>query len=603
VTDSPAPEGPPPGGGARPRSVILHYFIRFRARFAIGVALLALTNVLALWIPKLLKHAVDAMQAGAAASEIATFALAIALAALLQAVIRTASRLAILGASRLIVYDLRRRLFAHLQRLPLSFFRTRSTGDIVSRAVNDVVLVRSFYGPGVMNLVNTAFVYAGSVALMAFMSPRLTLYALAPYPFFALAVNLLSRRVFARSLAVQEGLAALTGKAQENITAMPLIKTYVREDAEAAAFGALGGEYLRRNLEMTRARGVMVPLMGTMSHLGTMVVIVLGGAAVIEGEITLGDFVAFNAYLAFLMWPTFAFGWILNTFQRALAAFRRLGEILGEPAEVREPPEAAGPDGGAAEPPFKGRIEFRNLTFVHSGAAAGVRHLDGIDAAIEPGQVLGILGTVGSGKSTLAAFPPRLIAPPDGTVFIDGMDVNRIPLPRLRRHIGVVPQESFLFSRSVRDNVAYAPRGFDEAAILEAVEASRLSRDVASFPKGLDTVVGERGFTLSGGQRQRAALARALITSPSILVLDDPLSSVDAEVEQEMLANLRAKARGRTVVLISNRVAALAWADRILVMDGGRIVERGSHAELLTSGGLYAAIARRQAFESTFSKM
>jgi ATP-binding cassette subfamily B protein len=569
--------------------VILHYLRFVRWRIAGGIALLALTNVLALWIPRLLKHAVDAMQSGAGGATIARFALAIAGVAVVQSGVRTCSRLAILGASRIVVYDLRKRLFAHLQRLPMSFFRSRSTGDIVSRAINDVVLVRSFYGPGVMNFANTIFVYVGAVTLMASMSPRLTLYAIAPYPLFALAVNLLSKRVFARSLEVQEGLAAITNKSQENITGIALIKTYVREEAEGKSFMKLGAAYMRKNVELARARGVMIPLMGMMSEFGTLVVIVLGGAAVVRKEISLGD------YLAFLMWPTFAFGWILNTFQRGLAAFKRIGEILDQPAEIREDPEGAAGDSGR---PFEGRIEIRGLSFAHPGAAGGVRHLKGIDVTVEPGEVLGILGTVGAGKSTLVGLLTRILAPSPGTVFIDGQDVTTIPLHRLRRHIAVVPQEPFLFSRSVKDNVAYAPRGYDDEAILRAVEAARLSRDVPSFPKGLETIVGERGFTLSGGQRQRATLARAIITSPSILLLDDPLSSVDAEVEEELLRNLRTTARGRTVILISNRVAALSWADRILVMDGGSIVERGTHAELIRSGGLYASIAQRQSLQA-----
>jgi ATP-binding cassette, subfamily B, multidrug efflux pump len=580
--------------------MILHYTWRFRGRFFWGFLLLAGTNLLALWIPRLLKQAIDAMKSGGTARTMAAYAGAVAAFALLQAIIRTYSRLAILGASRHIVYELRGRLFAHLQRLPMSFFRGRSTGDIVSRAINDVVLVRSFFGPGVMNLANTLLVYVGSIALMAAMSPRLTLYALAACPLFALAVNLASRRVFSRSLAVQEGLAAITNRAQENIRGIALIKTYVREDPEADSFAALGSDYLRRNLALARARGVLIPLMGTMSHIGTIVVIVLGGREVIQGRISLGDFVAFNAYLAYLMWPTFALGWILNTFQRGLAAFRRIGEILGETAEERD----ADPDGaGDAARPFRGHVEIRGLSFAHSGSPPGVLHLRDVSAEVHPGEVLGILGTVGAGKSTLVSLLPRIVSPPDGTVFIDGEDVNRIPLPRLRRHIATVPQEPFLFSRSVRSNVAYAPREFSGDAILSAVEASRLSRDVPSFPNGLDTLVGERGFTLSGGQRQRATLARAIITAPSILILDDPLSSVDAEVEEELLKNLRITARGRTVILISNRVAALAWADQILVMDSGRVVERGTHAELLAADGLYAGIARHQSLKAVLSRM
>lgn len=581
---------------ASPAGLIRHFLWRYRGRIAAGVLLLALTNSLALWIPRLLKETIDAMGAGASLGVVTRYAAAIAALALGQSFVRTGSRLAILGMSRLVTFEIRNILFAHLQRLPLSFFRSRSTGDVVSRAINDVTLVRSFFGPGMMNLANTGMVYVGSVILMASMSPRLTIYALSVYPLFALAVNRMSRRVYSRVLEAQEGLATLTNKAQENISGMALIKTYVREEQEAKAFEGIGQEYMKANLALSRARGAMIPLMGAMSHMGTMVVIVAGGARIIGGELTLGDFVAFNAYLAFLLWPTFALGWILNTFQRGLAAMRRIGEVLAEPPEAREPatPEAA----REAERPFEGRIEIRDLTYAHPGAPDGVRHLSGISARIRAGETIGILGSVASGKTTLVNLLPRTLTPPRGTIFIDGEDVTDIPLARLRRHIAVVPQDAFLFSRSIRRNVAYAPRDFAEEEILAAVEASRLSLDLPSLPRGIDSVVGEKGFTLSGGQRQRATLARALITRPSILILDDPLSSVDAAVEEQMLHELRKAARDRTVLLISNRVAALAWTDRILVLDDGRLVDSGTHAELVAREGLYASIARQQSLRA-----
>lgn len=582
-------DSPLPGGRGR---LIRRFLWRYRGRLAAGVLLLALTNGLALWIPRLLKETIDAMEAGAPLAVVARYAAAIAALALGQSVARTGSRLAILGMSRLVTFDLRNTLFAHLQRLPLCWFRSRSTGDIVSRAINDVTLVRSLFGPGVMNLANTAMIYAGSVILMASMSPRLTFYALSVYPLFALAVNRMSRRVHAKVLEAQEGLAALTDKAQENISGMALIKTYVREEQEARAFERIGGDYMSKSLALIRARGAMIPLMGAMSHTGTIVVIFAGGARIIGGELTLGDFVAFNAYLAYLLWPTFALGWILNTFQRGLAALRRIGEVLAVPLEEREP--ASEEAARESERPFEGRIEIRGLDFAHPGAPADVKHLSGISALVRPGETLGIIGTVGAGKTTLVSLLPRTLTPPRGSVFIDGEDVNDLALSRLRRHIAVVPQEPFLFSRSIRRNVAYAPRDFTEEEILAAVEASRLSIDLPSLPRGIDTVVGERGFTLSGGQRQRATLARAIITRSSILVLDDPLSSVDAAVEEQMLREIRRMARGRTVLLISNRVAALAWTDRILVLDGGRIVDSGTHEELVSREGLYASIARQQ---------
>lgn len=569
--------------------------MRHRARFAWGFLLLAATNVLALSIPRLLKFAVEALESSDA-RRLLLFSLLIVVVALIQAVVRTVSRLAILGASRHVAYEIRGSLFSHLQRMPLSWYSRRPVGDIISRTVNDVLLVRSFFGPGMMNFVNTLLVYITALTMMFAMDARLTLYALAPLPIFIFGVNRLARRVFAHSLAVQEHLGVLTSSAQEKIAGISLIKTYAREIEEAKAWEDLSRGYLSKVMALARARGVMVPLMGIMASAGTLVVVGLGGAAVVEGRITLGDFVAFNAYLAFLVWPTFAFGWILNTFQRGAAALRRINEILDESPEERDLPDSV-----EARVPLRGELVVRDLTYANPGTPDGTTHLSRINIRVPEGSTLGILGTVGSGKSTLLSLFPRILPPPPGTVFIDGRDVMEIPLARLREDIALVPQETFLFSRSLRDNVAFAARDFATRQIDDAVEASRLSLDLPLFPNGLETIVGERGFTLSGGQRQRTAIARALITDPPILILDDALSSLDAQVEQEVIANLRDRRAGRTTVLVSNRVAALSWANHIVVMEAGAIVEEGTHEALLAKGGLYAAVARRQSLEAVLA--
>jgi len=570
-----------------PLALALGSLRRHRARYVAGFLLLAGTNLLALSVPRLLKYAVDALQA-ADRRRLLTMTLAIVAIAVAQAVVRTFSRFAILGASRHVAYELRGRLFAHLQRLPMSFYAQRPIGDITSRAVNDMILVRSFFGPGMMNLVNTTLVYLTAVTMMFTMDVRLTLFALAPFPFFMIAVNRLSRRIYGRTMAMQEQLGAITTMAQENISAINLIKTYAREEQEAESWGGMSADYLRKALALARARGAMVPLMGAMASAGTLVVVGLGGRAVISGRISLGDFVAFNAYLAFLVWPTFAFGWILNTFQRGAAAMRRIGEILDEPVEDRDDPPPP------FDRPLSGAISIRDLTFTHEGTAPGSRHLARINVEIPAGGTLGIIGTVGSGKTSLANMLPRILPPPEGAIFIDGRDITTIPLARLRRDIAMVPQEPFLFSRSIRDNIALSPREVTADGIDAAVELSRLDRDLPLFPRGLDTVVGERGFTLSGGQRQRATIARALVAGAPILVLDDALSSLDAQVEQEVVSGLMRQKGSRTMIVISNRVASLSWADEILVLDGGAIIERGTHDELVASGGLYATIARRQ---------
>lgn len=569
-----------------PRGLFIEYFRSNARRYAPGFLLLGLTNILALAIPRFLKHAVEALQA-ADRRNLVYFSIAIIAASIGQAFIRTWSRLLILGACRHVVYELRGRLFGHLQLLPLSWYQGQSIGDITSRAINDMMLVRSLFGFGIMNLVNTGLVYVTALAMMLVIDPFLTLVALAPYPIFIFAVNRLSRRVYHHTLAVQDQMAALTGKAQETISGINLIKTFAREEAESASWDDMSRDYLERSLSLARARGAMVPLMGIMASAGTLVVVGLGGTAVIRGRISLGDFVAFSAYLAYLVWPTLAFGWLLNTFQRGAAALRRITEILSAPVEQRDLPPGQ-------ETRLEGAITYRNLSFAHPGAAAGRDHLEDIDLDIPAGSSLGILGTVGSGKSTLTAFLPRIIEPPPGTVLIDGKDVNAIPLARLRRDVVLVPQEPFLFSRSLRENLTLADAYSDPARVEEAARASRLANDLPQLPDGLDTVVGERGVTLSGGQRQRATIARALLADPRVLVLDDAFSSLDAEVERDVVEEIRRRSTRLTTIVISNRVASLSWADHIIVMDDGRIVERGTHDDLLETGGLYARIARRQ---------
>ena len=590
-------------GGARsqeigPRALIREYFWRHRWRYAAGFVLLGSTNLLALTIPRLMKHAVDSLQASDRRALI-TSSLAIVVVAVVQAVVRTFSRFTILGASRRVANQLRGRLFSHLQRLPLTFYGLRPIGDITSRAINDMLLVRTFFGFGLMNLINTILVYITVLSMMFIMDVRLTLYALLPYPFFILAVNRLGKRVYARTMKVQHQMSDLTAKAQENISGMSLIKTFAREEAEAETWSAMSHDYLTKTLALARARGALMPLMGIMASAGTLVVVGLGGRAVIEGRLTLGDFVAYNAYLAYLVWPTLAFGWILNVFQRGAVALRRVAEILSEPAEDRTmPPEWE-------NRPLAGDIDFRGLRFRHEGAPSGTEQLKGIDLRVPAGTTLGILGTVGSGKSTLVNMLPRVLPPPPGSVFIDGHDLADIPLARLRRDIGMVPQESFLFSRSLRENIALSARPHEPEDINDAIEASQFSRDMPQFPEGLDTVVGERGVTLSGGQRQRATIARALAARPRILVLDDSLSSLDAEVERDLVDQLR-RSRStdqRTLIIVSNRVATLSWADQIVVMDEGEIVERGTHTELVASGGLYSRIAGRQSLADRLEEL
>jgi ATP-binding cassette subfamily B protein len=574
-------------------------------RYVAGFALLVLTNGLSLWIPWLLRDAIDAMERGVELRRVATFAALMAGVALAQAVMRTLSRWTILGNSRRIVFDVREKFFAQLQRLGASYFDTHHTGDIMSRGVNDIRLLQGFYGPGVLNLLNTSIVYVAVLILLLRIDAQLTLISLMLYPVLFLAVNRVSRRVYGRSLAVQKQLAVISSQAQENISGIQQVKTYVQEERQIATFGELCAEFRSRNLSLAALRGGMVSLIGIVTGVGTLIVLFVGGRYVIEGRMSFGDFVAFNAYLGLLVWPTIALGWIINTFQRGAGAMERLGEVLVQQPEI--PPAIDEPrDTAPAAPAPDGRIEIRNLTFVYEGRAAEVDAtgarvpaLSEIDLVIPAGSRVALVGPVGSGKSTLANLLARVYAAPAGTIFIDGRDVTTIPVGELRRSIGYVPQEAFLFSRSLRENVAFGKPDAPETALLRAVEVSHLAGDLGALPDGLETLVGERGFTLSGGQRQRATLARAIVPEPPILILDDSLSSVDADTEREILTRLDEEARGRTWILISHRLSTLSGMDRIVVLDGGRIVEQGSHDELLAGGGLYADMFRRRQIEES----
>ncbi|MCP3979459.1 MAG: ABC transporter ATP-binding protein [bacterium] len=518
-------------------------------------------------------------------------------AALGAAVVRTLSRLAILGSARKIAFDVRNYFFAHLTRLSASFYDSHRTGDIMSRGVNDIQLLQSFFGFAVMNLLNASIVYTASLVLLFRIDVRLTLISLVLYPPLFFVVNRMSRRVYVRSRAVQEQLAAISNHAQENIAGIQQVKTYVQEDREIAAFGELCAEFRRRNLSMALLRGAMTSMIGIVAGTGSLIVLFLGGASVISGRITFGDFVAFNTYLGLLVWPTIALGWIINTFQRGAAAMVRLDEVLREDPDV--PP--ALDDAEQPLDPVAGDIEIRGLSFHYphdrADAAESVPALRDVHLSIPENSRVALVGPVGSGKSTLAALLARLYPVPRGTLFIGGTDINDIPVSRLRRSIGFVPQEAFLFSRSVRENVLFGGVDDDARDVDRAIRVSHLAGDLSAFPEGLDTLVGERGYTLSGGQRQRATLARAVVGDPRLLILDDSLSSVDADTERSILEELDRMMQGRTTIFISHRLSTLAGMDRIVVMDRGAVAEQGTHDELMASNGVYARLFRRNRLE------
>lgn len=593
-------------------ALFYRYARPYGRHYAGGLVLLLVTNALALLVPWLLRDAIDGMERGEALAFVAWHAGAMALVALAQAAVRTWSRLAILGASRRVVYDIRRAFFAQLQRLGASFYDTHRTGDLMSRGVNDLQLLRSFYGPGALNLLNTAIVYVGVITLLVSIDPVLTLYALALLPPLFLGVKMISARVYLRSLAVQEQLSLVSSKTQENLSGIQQVRIFAQEEREIGAFRALGQEFRLRNLAMVRLRGWMLALIGIVTGAETLVVLFAGGQHVVAGRISLGEFVAFNAYLAQLAWPTVALGWIINVFQRGAGAMERVQEIL-----AIEPDVPAADAAGAAlasgtaeetaasnEPPLEGDLEIRALTFAYPGAVARTARgaprasaspssrpvLRDVSLTIARGSRVAIVGGVGSGKSTLVNLIARVYEAPPGTIFIGGEDITAVPTARVRASIGYAPQEAFLFSRTLAENIRFgAPEASDDD-LARAVALARLDGEIARFPEGLQAMVGERGYTLSGGQRQRATLARAALRRPRLLILDDSLSAVDADTEQAILRGLDELMEGRTTLVITHRPAVLQQVDRIVVLEAGRVVEDGSHDELLGARGVYARL-------------
>ena len=570
------------------------YMRTCRASYLLGCLLLIGTNACGLAIPWLMKLAIEGLQHPSPANlSPAKYGILIAAAAVTQGVVRLFSRTTLLNAGRRIEYLMREDLYGKLLTLDRTYFSNWRTGDILSRLANDLTNVRMLLGFGALSLFNTLVVYAAAVFLMTRISPLLTICAIAPFPVMVIIVKKISASMFRRSKRMQEALSRLTSSVEENVSAAAVVKAYCREEGEIESFRQVCASYLDASMGVARLRGGMLPVMAATGALGTLVVLFMGGDMVIRGELTLGGFVAFNGYLAMLVWPTIMFGWILNMLQRGAASMSRLGEILNAHAEVTEPvnPVQAGVLSGA--------IEFRNLSFSYRDAAM----LRGINLKIAQGSRIGIVGVVGSGKSTLVRLIPRLFPVADGSLFIDGIDLNTLSLAAVRGAVGFVPQESFLFSRSIGENIAYGKPGASKEDIERAARIAGLAGDIARFPDGFDTLVGERGVTLSGGQKQRVSIARALIKEPRILILDDPLSAVDADTEEEILTALSAYYGERTVLIVSHRLSPLRGCDQILVMEEGEIAEQGSHEELLALGGRYAGIYHEEQLKAEIEKL
>jgi ATP-binding cassette subfamily B multidrug efflux pump len=584
---------------------LLSYALRYPRKFLLGLVCVVISRASYLAAPQVLGHAVDELTKGVTVATLFAYGSLLLAIGVFAGIFRFLMRRILTGVSRDIEYDMRNEFFAHLETMPASYFQANRTGDLMSRATNDLNAVRMMIGPAVMYLSDTILTFVVAVALMISIDWKLTLVALIPLPCVSISVKYFGTVIHRRFEEIQAQLSDLSAVAQEAFAGVRVVRAYRQETDQIERFARSNEEFVRRNRRLIAVQGFFFPSMTFFLGLGALVVILYGSRDVIGGRLTLGQFVAFFGYLTLLGWPMIAFGWVTNMVQRGMASWRRMLEVLNTPPAIADPVAPA-----AVADNVRGEVEFRDLTFRYGEATV----LEQVSARIGAGQTVALVGPTGSGKSTLISLLARLHDPPPGTVFVDGVDVRLWPLARLRGAIGFVPQEPFLFSDTLAANVAFGIDATDvglSGPLAEGVQSggpryeriraaaaiARLDKDVADFSNGYDTIVGERGITLSGGQKQRTALARALAVDPRILVLDDALSAVDTYTEEEILSRLRGVMRQRTSLIVSHRVSTVRHADLILVLDRGRIVERGTHDELIRVGGLYAELHKKQLLE------
>ncbi len=574
----------------------LPYFKPYLKGLGLGLTCVFFANVLQIAGPYLMKLAIDGLSdPDVTAGHIALLGALIVGAALVGGFFRFGMRELMNGISRRIEADLRNDFFGHLLKLDAAFYGRYRTGDLMSRATNDTFAVRMAVGPAVMYTVNTTVTFAFTLALMTWISPRLTLYAMIPMIALPAIVLGFGRIIHRRFEEIQEQFSSLSTFVQENFTGVRIVRAYTQEDEQIKQFDSYNEDYRARNMRLVWSSGAFHPLLSLVSGTAMVLVLWLGGSEVVSGSITLGDFVAYFFYLAQLIWPMIALGWVVNLYQRGSASMGRLNRILQAEPLVHAPPEPA----KLAHP--RGEVELRDVSFTYPGTERRV--LEHVSFVAKPGETVAIVGPTGSGKSTLTALLARLYDPTEGEVLLDGVRIDALDPAELRAHIGMVPQDSFLFSDTIGENIGLGipdVPGREEAragAVHRAARIAQLDDQILEFPKGYETMLGERGINLSGGQKQRATLARALAREPAVLVLDDALSAVDTHTEAAILSDLRAAVRGCTAFIVSHRVSAVMHADQILVLDDGRIVERGKHTDLIGADGTYARLLRRQMLE------
>ncbi len=571
---------------------LLPYLKRYRWGFVAGALCIVFSNGAQAGLPRVIGNAAQSLSSGVNRHKLLVFTLQVLALAAVRGIFLFLTRWIVIGISRDIEFDMRNDLFAHLEKLSYSYYQRMRTGDIMARVTNDLNAVRMLMGPAIMYSANTLVFTAAALWFMVHNSPKLTLYAFLPLPIVSVVIQYFGRRIHERFERIQAMFSDISARAQENFSGARVIRAYVQEEAEIATFETANQEYVTRSLKLVRLMGMLWPTLELMLGFALVLVLWIGGREVLAGRMQIGAFTAFNIYMMQLTFPIIALGWVVSIFQRGTASVVRLNEILQEQPEIKDKLDAQALD-------VKGEIEFRSLNFAYDGKTV----LRDVNLRIPSGTSMAIVGPTGSGKTTLVNLIPRIYDAAPGSVLIDGRPIRDFSLQSLRQNVGFVPQETFLFSDRIRENIALGVESADDQQIHNAAEAANIAADIEGFPEKYQTMVGERGITLSGGQKQRTAIARALIRNPRILILDDALSSVDTHTEDKILNHMREVMQGRTTIFISHRVSTVRNADRIAVLHEGRIVESGTHDELLALNGYYSDLYNKQLLEEELAEV